>query len=403
MKRMTDAQEQIYGAADHFDDQGAREWNDDVGGVPQARDLGCDILQVQGQVWRDERFGCPETQGVGAGEWAIEASFGRCDLGQFDPERPRHKKLLTPDVKRRAVIAAMADHDVSARRACSLANLDRSTFQYEKKRGGDEALRSRLRALADERRRFGYRRLGILLGQEGHHANHKKLYRIYAEEKLAVRRRKGRKRALGSRRPMVMPTRPNERWSLDFVSDSLSGGRRFRILCVVDDFTREALAVMPDFSISGVRLARELDVIIARRGKPKTIVSDNGTEMTSHAIFAWAGKNKIEWHYIAPGKPTQNAFVESFNGRLRDECLNEELFSSMTAARATLAAWQADYNQFRPHTSLGGLAPNVYARNHKQNRAKRSRPASPELRNGSTQRALTTAHKPERKANRLYE
>jgi putative transposase len=123
--------------------------------------------------------------------------------------------------------------------------------------------------------------------------------------------------------------------------------------------------------------------------------------MTSHAIFAWAGKNKIEWHYIAPGKPTQNAFVESFNGRLRDECLNEELFSSMTAARATLAAWQADYNQFRPHTSLGGLTPNVYARNHKQNRAKRSRPASPELRNGSTQRALTTAHKPERKANRL--
>jgi putative transposase len=400
---MTDAQEQIYRAADHFDDQGAREWNDDVGGVSQARDLGCDILQVQGQVWRHERFGCPETQGVGAGEWAIEASFGRCDLGQFNPERPRHKKLLTPDVKRRAVIAAMADHDVSARRACSLANLDRSTFQYEKKRGGDEVLRSRLRALADERRRFGYRRLGILLSQEGHHANHKKLYRIYAEEKLAVRRRKGRKRALGSRRPMVLPTRPNERWSLDFVSDSLSGGRRFRILCVVDDFTREALAVMPDFSISGVRLARELDAIIARRGKPKTIVSDNGTEMTSHAIFAWAGENKIEWHYIVPGKPTQNAFVESFNGRLRDECLNEELFSSMTDVRQKLAAWQADYNQFRPHTSLGGLAPNVYARNHTKHRAKRSRPASPELRKGSTQRALTTAHKPERKANRLSE
>jgi putative transposase len=403
MKRMTDAQEQIYRAADHFDDQGAREWNDDVGGVPQARDLGCDILQVQGQVWRDERFGCPETQSVGVGEWATEAAFGRCNLGQFDPERPRHKKLLTPDVKRRAVVQVIADHDVSVRRACSLADLDRTTFQYEKKRGGDEALRERLRALANERRRFGYRRLGILLAQEGHHANHKKLYRIYAEEKLAVRRRKGRKRALGSRRPMVLPTRPNERWSLDFVSDSLSGGRRFRILCVVDDFTREALAVMPDFSISGVRLARELDAIVARRGKPKTIVSDNGTEMTSHAVFKWAGERGVKWHYIAPGKPTQNAFVESFNGRLRDECLNEELFSSMADVRQKLAAWQADYNQFRPHTSLGGLAPNVYARNHKQNRAKRSRPASPELCKGSTQRALTTAHKPERKANRLSE
>ena len=400
---MTDAQEQIYRAADHFDDQGAREWSDDVGGVPQARDLGRDILQVQGQVWRDERVRRPETADFRVGEQPIEEAFGRNNAGCCCFERPRHKKLLTPDVKRRAVVQVMKDHDVSVRRACSLANLDRSTFQYEKKRGSDEVLRARLRALADERRRFGYRRLGILLNQEGHHANHKKLYRIYAEEKLAVRRRKGRKRALGSRRPMVMPTRPNERWSLDFVSDSLSGGRRFRILCVVDDFTREALAVMPDFSISGVRLARELDAIIARRGKPKTIVSDNGTEMTSHAIFAWTGKTKIEWHYIAPGKPTQNAFVESFNGRLRDECLNEELFSSMTDVRQKLAAWQADYNQHRPHTSLGGLAPNVYARHHTQNRAKRPRPASPELRNGSTQRALTTAHKPERKANRLSE
>ena len=400
---MTDAQEQIYRAADHFDDQGAREWDDDVGGLPQALDLGCDILQVQGQIWGHERVRRSETQSVGAGEWPVEAAVSRRDFGQFDIERPRNKKLLTPDVKRRAVIAAMAHHDVSARRACSLVNLDRSTFQYEKKRGGDEILRARLRALADERRRFGYRRLGILLSQEGHHANHKKLYRIYAEEKLAVRRRKGRKRALGSRRPMVLPSRPNERWSLDFVSDRLSGGRRFHILCVVDDFTREALAVMPDFSISGTRLARELDVIIARRGKPKTIVSDNGTEMTSDAIFAWAGKHKIEWHYIAPGKPTQNAFVESFNGRLRDECLNEELFSSITEVREKLAAWQADYNQYRPHPSLGGLAPNVYACNHTKHRAKRSRPASPELRKGSTQRALTTAHKPIRKASRLSE
>ena len=128
-----------------------------------------------------------------------------------------------------------------------------------------------------------------------------------------------------------------------------------------------------------------------------------GTEMTSHAIFAWAGKHQIEWHYIAPGKPTQNAFVESFNGRLRDECLNEELFSSMSDARERLATWQTDYNQCRPHTSLGGLAPQVYARNHSKDRARRSRPASPELRKGSTQRALTTNHKPERKANRFSE
>ena len=400
---MTDAQEQVYGTTDHWDDQGTRERDVDGGGMPQAWDIGCDVLQVASQVWRDECFRRPEAEGIGVGEQPIEATSGRDDAGCCGSEGHGNKKLLTPDVKRRAVIQAIKDHSVSERRACGLASLDRTTFQYQKKSGGDEVLRERLRALANERRRFGYRRLGILLAQEGHHANHKKLYRIYAEEKLAVRRRKGRKRALGSRRPMVLPTRPNERWSLDFVSDSLSGGRRFRILCVVDDFTREALAVMPDFSISGVRLARELDAIIARRGKPKTIVSDNGTEMTSHAVFKWAGERGVEWHYIAPGKPTQNAFVESFNGRLRDECLNEELFSSMADARQKLATWQTDYNQFRPHTSLGGLAPQVYARNHSKDRARRSRPASPELRNGSTQRALTTNHKPERKANRFSE
>jgi putative transposase len=196
-----------------------------------------------------------------------------------------NKKLLTPDVKRRAVQSIMTDHGLSERRACRLADMDRSTFQYKKQAGGDEALRSRLRELTGERRRFGYRRLGILLAREGLEANHKKLYRIYAEEKLAVCRRKGRKRALGTRRPMTLPTRPNERWSLYFVSDALTNGRRFRVLCVVDDYSREALATLPEFSISGLRLARELDRLIATRGRPRTIVSDNGTEMTSHAIF----------------------------------------------------------------------------------------------------------------------
>lgn len=286
----------------------------------------------------------------------------------------------------------MKDHAVSERRACTLTGLDRSTFQYAKQTASDEPLRVRLRELAGERRRFGYRRLGILLAREGHHANHKKLYRIYAEEKLTVRRRKGRKRAVGTRRPMTMPTRVNERWSLDFVSDALTNGRRFRVLCVVDDFTREALALLPDFSISGVRLARELDRVIAERGRPKTIVSDNGTEMTSHAIFRWAHDRKVEWHYIAPGKPTQNAFIESFNGRLRDECLNEELFTTLGEARAALAAWTADYNQARPHTSLGGLAPAIYAQNQTNRPSQRSRPASLELRQGSAQRALTATH-----------
>jgi len=300
-------------------------------------------------------------------------------------------------VKRQAVRHMMGKHGLSERRACALAELDRSTFQYQKRSGVDDTLRARLRDLASERRRFGYRRLGILLEREGLYANHKKVFRIYREEGLAVRRRRGRKRAVGTRRPILLPAGANHRWSLDFVSDALSDGRRFRTLCVVDDFTREALAVVVDTSLSGVRVSRELDRLIERRGKPRMIVSDNGTELTSHAILRWQQERGVEWHYIAPGKPTQNAFVESFNGRLRDECLNEHLFSSLGDARSLIEEWRIDYNTQRPHTALGGLAPCVYAE-----RNRHPRPGSPELRGGSAHRALTAHINPERKANRLY-
>lgn len=191
--------------------------------------------------------------------------------------------------------------------------------------------------------------------------NQKKLRRLYKEERLAVRRRGCRKRALGTRAPMILPQGPNQRWSLDFVSDALDDGRRFRILCIVDDFTRECLGLVADTSLSGVRVARELDAIICRRGKPGTVVSDNGTELTSVAILKWSQDNRTDWHYIAPGKPTQNAFVESFNGRLRDECLNETLFSSLSHARSVLAAWKYDYNHHRPHSAHGGITPVEFA------------------------------------------
>ena len=192
--------------------------------------------------------------------------------------------------------------------------------------------------------------------------NHKKLRRLYAEERLQVRRRGGRKRAVGTRAPLSLPQSPNQRWSLDFVSDTLIDSRRFRILAVVDDFTRECIALVADTSLSGARVGRELDAVIARRGRPMMIVSDNGTELTSMAILRWSQLTRIEWHYIAPGKPQQNAFVESFNGRLRDELLNETLFSSLDHVRELLNEWQDDYNTVRPHSGIGNLPPSTYAR-----------------------------------------
>ena len=193
----------------------------------------------------------------------------------------------------------------------------RMTVRYQTTRPDDRVLRERLTELARKRRRFGYRRLHVLLRREGLVVNHKKLFRLYREERLGVRRRGGRKRALGTRAPMQVALRPNERWSVDFVSDQLTDGRRFRILTIVDDCTRENIALIADTSLSGLGVATELDRLIAARGKPQMIISDNGTEFTSNAILRWADQSRVEWHYIAPGKPTQNAFIESFNGRLR--------------------------------------------------------------------------------------
>lgn len=234
-------------------------------------------------------------------------------------------------------------------------------MRYRSRRADDGALRNRLKELAAERRRFGYRRLHILLRREGLHVNHKKLRRIYREEKLQVRRRTGRKRALGMRAPIAVPQAANQRWSLDFVSDQFGSGRRFRILTVVDDFTKECLALVADTSLSGARVARELDLLIANRGKPATIVSDNGTELTSCAILSWSHERHVDWHYIAPGKPTQNAFIESFNGKLRDELLNETIFMSLDHARHALANWKDDYNHVRPHSAIGNIAPYEFA------------------------------------------
>lgn len=219
---------------------------------------------------------------------------------------------MTPAAERRAVAHLMGSHGMSERRACKATGFCRMTMRYKTTCEDDASLRERMKAIARERRRFGYRRLHVLLRREGFEVNHKRLFRLYREERLTVRRRGGRKRAIGTRAPMMIPMRPNERWSLDFVADQMTDGRRFRILAIVDDCTRECLALVADTSLSGVRVARELDRLLAERGRPKMIVSDNGSELTSNAILAWADAARIEWHYIAPGKPMQNGFIESF-------------------------------------------------------------------------------------------
>ncbi|EAU44273.1 Integrase, catalytic domain [Salipiger bermudensis HTCC2601] len=258
--------------------------------------------------------------------------------------------------RRDAALRVMRDHDISQRRACRLVGVDPKTVRRE--RPSDSAdIRQEMQEIAGKRRRFGYRRIGVLLERKGMIMNHKKLYRIYREEGLSVKRRRGRKRARGTRTPMPVAAWPNARWSLDFVSDSFGASRKFRILVVIDDCTRECLCLVADTSLSGARVARELSSLIRIYGKPGCIVSDNGTEFTSRAILKWADENELPWHYIDPGKPQQNAFVESFNGSLREELLNEEIFDSLDDARRKLALWRYDYNTIRPHSSLANQTP----------------------------------------------
>jgi len=269
--------------------------------------------------------------------------------------------VVGPAAKRDAVAHLKAIMGLSERRACQIISADRKTIRYRSSRPPEIELRAKLRDLANERRRFGYRRLFILLRRDGEPSGVNRIYRLYREEGLCVRKRKARRRAVGTRAPILVEARVNARWSLDFVHDQFACGRRFRILNVVDDVTRECLAAIPDTSISGRRVARELTTLIERRGKPGMIVSDNGTELTSNAILAWSKDHKVEWHYIAPGRPMQNGYVESFNGRMRDELLNESLFFGLDHARSAIAEWADDYNNFRPHSSLGYQTPADYA------------------------------------------
>lgn len=249
---------------------------------------------------------------------------------------------------------------LSERTACKLAGLSRTAYRYRAKPAADDALRARLKVLAVEQSGYRYLLLHGILKSEGLVVNKKHTYRLYTEEGLQVRTQK-RKKLQRPRQPMEVPTRVNQRWSMDFVSDQLSNGRRFRVLNVVDDFSREMVGQLVSVSITGAQVARFLDQLFERRNKPRRIICDNGTEFTSKAMFFWSRETGVTLGFIQPGKPTQNAFVESLNGKFRNECLNRHWFRTMEEAKVEVMQWQYQYNNVRPHSSLNYLPPVAFA------------------------------------------
>jgi putative transposase len=270
--------------------------------------------------------------------------------------------VVSPQARREAVSILMAERQMGVTRACGLVGISRSLLAYRSRRHEPEGLRERIGEIAAVKRRYGYRRVHVLLRREGWQVNHKRTHRLYREEGLQVRKR-SRKRILhGERTPLQSARQPNESWSMDFVADALANGRRIRCLTLVDDFTKECLATVVDTSINGLRVARELDQVIASRTLPASISVDNGPEFAGRALDEWAYRQGIRLRFIRPGKPVENAYIESFNGKFRDECLNEHWFTSLTEARVLIEAWRTEYNIERPHSSIGDATPAEFAR-----------------------------------------
>jgi putative transposase len=275
--------------------------------------------------------------------------------------------MVKPAARKQVAGYLQEKHQLSKRRSCALVGIPTCTVRYQSRRSDEAPVRNRLKELAQERPRFGYRRLGVLLRREGHNINLKRVLRLYREESLKLRARKRKRLTSTLRVKPQEPTQINQMWSMDFMHDTLHGGRRFRTLNIVDCCSREALAVEVDTSLSGYRVVRVLQRLLETRGKPQVIQSDNGSEFTGRVLDEWAHKNQIKLHFIEPGKPTQNGVIESFNGKMRDECLNLEWFTDLQHARDIIENWRIDYNTFRPHSSLNNLSPQTWAQNQAEN------------------------------------
>ena len=272
--------------------------------------------------------------------------------------------MVGPAALRPAVVELGAKFAMKKRRACRVVGLAPSTLYYRSLRPERADIRARLRDLAAQRPRWGYRRLHVLLDREGHHLNHKLVFRLYRSEGLAVRRKKRKRMTASLRVVPPPPTAPRQQWTMDFTQDSLSTGRQFRTLNLIDTFTRECLLIEADHSLTGPRVVRVLEQLTERHGKPEVIRIDNGTEFTSAAVDAWAYRRGVRLDFITKGKPTENGHIESFNGKFRDECLNENWFISLDDVRRKVEAYRVDYNEVRPHSSLDNRTPNEFARSH---------------------------------------
>lgn len=268
--------------------------------------------------------------------------------------------MVSPQAKREAVSHVMKAHELGVTKACGLIGISRSLYRYEAKRPEDSELKARLCELATQKRRYGYRRLHVLLRREGWEINHKRTYRVYHDAGLMVRKRKRKRIAGVERQVKASALRPNESWSMDFVSDGLVDGRRLRCLNIVDDFTKECLAIEVDTSLPGRRVVSVLQRLADFRGLPKSITVDNGPEFVSKVLDEWGYRHGLRLDFIDPGKPQQNAYIESFNGKFRDECLNEHWFLSIRHAKGVIEDWRQEYNDERPHSSLGYLTPNQF-------------------------------------------
>jgi len=255
----------------------------------------------------------------------------------------------------------MTERKFGVTRACGLVDISRSLYRYRSRRSNSGPLRARIEEISAVKRRYGYRRVYLRLRREGWQVNRKRVYRIYRDAGLAVRRRKRKRIGLFERKPLPKPTRANVSWSMDFVADGLIGGRRLRCLTIVDDCTRECLAIEVDTSITGLRVQAVLDRLADTRGLPKSITVDNGPEFDGQVLDKWSYRTGVRLSFIRPGRPNENAYIESFNGKFRDECLNEHWFLSMAHARSVIEAWRIEYNTERPHSSLGNRTPEEFA------------------------------------------